>query len=216
MLALVHGGFVVQVHIHGDRMTTATERLDAPYATDWSFGIQWRFLVAAALVGFGVTVIMMTLGAAIGLTAATASNGANGKAVGIGAGIWWLITSAVAGFLAGRVLHSTARRDLEYRPAIYATAAWALGVIFLLFLLANGLGNVVGGMGGGLGAAAANAQTTRPNISPADSAQMLHTAATVGTGAAWGLFISQIVGLGATILGAGRRDRAYVRPAATR
>ena len=135
----------------------------------------------------------------------------DGKAVGIGAGIWWLITAAVAGLASGWVLAATGRTDPVYRPLIYATAAWALGVIILLFLIANGAGNVIGGMGGGLGAAAANSGELRQNISPADSARAVRTAADVGTGAAWGLFISQIIGLGATILGAGTRNRGTAR-----
>ena len=189
-------------------MTTATSRIDAPYAsTDWTFGIQWRAVIAAALVGFAITIILTTLGMAIGLTAADAADNTSGKAVGIGAGIWWIVTVAIAGFASGRVLASTASRDIDYKPAIYGTAAWALGVIVLLFLLANGLGNVIGGLGGGLGAAAANAGTTHHNISPADSARVVRTATDVGKGAAWGLLFSQLIGLGATIIGAGRRAK---------
>jgi hypothetical protein len=193
-------------------MTVATGRIETtPYATDRTFGVQWRPIMAAALVGFAVTLILSTLGAAIGLTAADAANGANGKAVGIGAAVSWIVIVAIAGFVAGRVLATTARSDLEYRPAIYGTLAWVLGVIVLLFLLANGLGNVIGGAGGGLGAAAAT-HAERGAISPADSMRVVQTATDVGTGAAWGLLLSQLIGLGATILGAGRRDVRAATP----
>jgi hypothetical protein len=191
-------------------MTAATGRLDVPgYTGDWTFGIQWRAVFAAAIVGFAVTLIMATLGAAIGLTAGDAADGGNAKAFGIGAGIWWLITVAVAGIASGRVLAATAHRDPEYRPAIYGTLAWATGVIILLFLLANGIGNMVGGLGAGMGAAASSHQMG--NVSPADSARAVQTATDVGKGAAWGLLISQIVGLVATIASAGRRPRAVTR-----
>lgn len=198
-------------------MTAATRRMDSTgYATDWSFGVQWRPIVAAAMVGFAITLILTTLGAAIGLTAGDAANGGDGTAIGVGAGIWWVVTVAIAGLVAGRVLATTARRDLEYRPAIFGTVTWVLGVIVLLFLLANGVGNVLGGLGGGLGAAAANAQATQQGVSPADSARVLETASDVGKGAAWGLLLSQIIGLGATILGAGRRPVARATPDYTR
>lgn len=188
-------------------MTAATERMTrTAYETDRTFGIQWKSIVAAALVGFAITLILTTLGAAIGLTAGDAANGADGTAVGVGALVWWTLTVAVAGFLAGRVLMTSARRDdMEYRPMLYGTLAWVLGVIVLLFLLASGVGNIIGGLGGGLGAAAANANTAHLGISPADSVRVMETASNVGTGAAWGLLASQLIGLGATIVGAGRR-----------
>lgn len=187
-------------------MTAATGRMDTGYGVDWTFGVQWRPVFAAALVGFAVTLILTTLGAAIGFTAAQASNGADGRAAGVGALIWWVLTVAAAGFISGRVLATTARHDAEYRPAIYGTLAWVVGVIILLFLLANGVGNIIGGLGGGMGAAAAN-NGAQHNMSAADSVRAVRTATKVGTGAAWGLLGSQILGLGMTILGAGRRDR---------
>jgi hypothetical protein len=181
--------------------------------TDWLFGVQWKPVVAAALAGFAVTLILATLGMAIGMTAG-ASTDAPGEAIGAGALIWWAITVIVAGLAAGRVLAITSRRDIHYHPMIFGTLAWVLGVIILLFLLANGVGNVIGGLGGGMGAAAGSAGMTG-GMSPADSARALRTAADVGQGAAWGLLLSQLLGLGATILGAGRRDRTTVteRPA---
>jgi hypothetical protein len=193
-------------------MTAATGRIDtAAYGPDWSFGVQWKPVVAAALVGFAVTLILTTLSAAIGLTAGDAANGVDGRTVGIGAAVAWGLTVAIAGFLAGRVLATTARHDLAYRPMIEGTLAWVLGVIVMLFLLANGLGNVLGGVGGGLGAAAANAGTTaqQGGVTPADSLRMMETASDVGTAGAWGLLASQLIGLFATIIGAsgGRRER---------
>ena len=168
------------------------------------FGVQWTSVVAAALAGFAVTLILTALGAAIGLTAGAASNGVNGAAVGAGALIWWTLSVIVAGLVAGRVLSVTAGSDANYRRVMYGTLAWVLGVIILLFLLANGVGNMIGGLGGGLGAAAATRNL--PAGSPADSVHVARTAATVGSGAAWGLLLSMLLGLGATIMAAGRRE----------
>lgn len=168
------------------------------------FGIQWTAVVAAALAGFAVTLILTALGAAIGLTAGAASHGVQGEAVGAGALIWWTLSVIVAGVVAGRVLAMTAGADASYQRAMYGTLAWVLGVIILLFLLANGVGNMIGGLGGGLGAAAAT--NNLPAVSPADSVHVARTAAAVGSGAAWGLLLSMLLGLGATIMAAGRRE----------
>ena len=172
--------------------------------TTWRFGVQWTAVVAAALAGFAVTLILTVLGAAIGLTAGAASHGVEGEAVGAGAFIWWTLTVILAGYVAGRVLAISSGTDVRYNRVVHGTLAWVLGVIILLFLLANGVGNMIGGLGGGLGAAAATRQL--PSGSPADSVHVARTAAAVGSGAAWGLLISMLLGLGATIMGAGKNE----------
>ena len=175
--------------------------------TEWGEGMQWKPVVAGALAGFAVTLILTTLGAAIGITAGDAADGASGRAVGTGAAIWWALTVIAAGVFGGWVIAKTARADRYYDPVIYGTLAWVIGVIILLFLLAIGVGSMMGGLGGGLGAAAA--ERGAPNMSPADTARVAEQAANVGKGAAWGLLISQLLGLGGSIFGARmRRDRA--------
>src|SRR5918999_1037598 len=175
----------------------------------WERGMQWKPVVAGALAGFAAMVVLTTLGAALGITAGDAADGGNARAVGTAAGIWWLLTALAAGVFGGWVIAHTARRDLDYDPVIYGVLAWSLGTIILLFLLAIGVGSVLGGLGGGLGAAAAERGV--PSASPADTARVVQTAANVGKGAAWGLLISQILGIAASIFGANmkRRPAAY-------
>jgi hypothetical protein len=171
----------------------------------WDRGMQWKPVVAGALAGFAVTIILTTLGAAIGITAADAADGGDARAAGTGAGIWWLLTALAAGLFGGWVIARTSRRDLDYDPVIYGTLAWVIGTIILLFLLAVGVGSMMGGLGGGLGAAAA--ERGMPAGGPADTARVAETAANVGKGAAWGLLLSQILGLGGSIFGARMRPR---------
>jgi hypothetical protein len=185
----------------------------------WDRGMQWRPIVAGAVAGFAVTIVMTTLGAALGISAADAADGGDARAVGTGAGIWWLLTTLAAGLFGGWVIARTARRDLDYDAVIYGTLAWAIGMIILLFLLAIGVGGMMGGLGGGLGAAAAERGTTLRGT-PADTARVAETAANIGKGAAWGLLLSQLLGLGGSIFGARMRtpirhdrdDATVVRP----
>lgn len=170
----------------------------------------WRAIVSGALAGFAATLILTTLGSAIGMTAGLSSEGVDGNAVGTGAGIWWLLTVVVAGVIGGRVFSVMAPPSVEYHRAIAGTQVWVLGVLILLALLAMGVGNIVGGLGGSLGAVADNA----PRMNQAEATQAARNAAEVGTGVTWGLLLSQILGLGATIIAAGRRrgetgDRGY-------
>ena len=190
-----------------------TARRDAYADAGWDGGMQWKPIIAGTLAGFAVTLILTTLGAAIGLTAGDAADGGR-RAIGVGALVWWVLTVIVTGLVGGWVIARTARLDAEYDPVIYGTLGWVLGALLLLFLLAIGVGSIVGGLGGGLGAAAA--QRGMPNVSPADTARVAQRAVDVGKGAAWGLLVSQLLGLGATIAGARmRRPRDRERTVAT-
>ena len=189
---------------------TATTGIEYADRRTWGFGVRWTSVVAAALAGFAVTLILTALGAAIGLTAGAASNSVQGEAVGAAALVWWTLSVIAAGLVAGRVLSATAGTDVNYHRVMYGTLAWVVGVIVLLFLLANGVGNMIGGLGGGLGAAAASRNL--PAVSPADSVHVARTAAAVGSGAAWGLLLSMLLGLGATIMAAGKRDEREREP----
>jgi hypothetical protein len=173
----------------------------------WDRGMQWRPVVAGALAGFAVMIILTTLGAALGVSAADAADGADARTTGAWAGLWWLLTALASGLFGGWVIARTARRDLDYDPVIYGTLAWVIGTIILLFLLAIGVGSMMGGLGGGLGAAVAERGGGGPSGSPADTARVVETAANIGKGAAWGLLLSQILGLGGSIFGARMRTR---------
>ena len=181
-------------------------RRDMYTDVDVDGGMQWRPVIAGALAGFAVTLILTTLGAAIGITAGDVADGGDGRAFGTGALVWWALTVVAAGLTGGWVIARTARQDMGYDPVIYGTLAWIVGVLILLLLLAIGVGNMIGGLGGGLGAAAA--ERGMPSMSGADTAGVAEQASNVGQGAAWGLLISQLLGLGASIIGARmRRDR---------
>jgi hypothetical protein len=162
--------------------------------------------VAGALAGFAVMIILTTLGAALGVSAADAADGADARRASAWAGLWWLLTALASGVFGGWVIARTARRDLDYDPVIYGTLAWVIGTIILLFLLAIGVGSMMGGLGGGLGAAVAE-RGAAPRGSPADTARLAEAATNVGKGAAWGLLLSQLLGLGGTIFAARMRPQ---------
>ena len=183
-----------------------TVRRDGYTDVDPDGGMQWKPVLAGALTGFAVTLILTTLGAALGITAADVADGGDSRAVGIGALIWWVLTVVAAGLAGGWVIAQTARWDMYYNPVIYGTLAWVVGVIILLLLLAIGVGSMIGGLGGGLGAAAA--ERGMPAMSGADTARVAERASDVGQGTAWGLLLSQLLGVGSSILGARmRRNR---------
>jgi hypothetical protein len=141
----------------------------------WSSRTQWGAIIAGAFAGFAVTVLMATLGAALGITAgAVGVNTADtvsgdtaekaSTAFGIGAAIWILLTALAVGLVGGWVLNSCARRDRPYSSFIFGGITWAVGVCVALLVAAPGVGGIFSGLGSGGGAAAAAASANSPGM----------------------------------------------------
>lgn len=223
------------------------ERSDAPAAvpygeTVWNSRVQWGAILAGAFAGFAVTLLMTTLGAAIGITAGAAGvMGAEGAdretaetaatGFGIGLGVWMLLTALATGLIGGWVLNATSRRDRGYSSVLFGGITWAVGVCLLLLLVTPSVGGLFSGMGAGAGTAAATAANQQPGIlgrmgqaapqtdpsrpmsdeEKAAARDAAEKAATAATAAAWFMFGSQLVALGATILAAGRHRHTGTR-----
>lgn len=125
-------------------------------------------MAAGAITGFAASVVMMTLGAALGLTATAAavpsatdyaadSNDMGQAAVGfgIGAGVWLLLSAAVVGIVGGSVLARMSNAGRAYSPGAHGFLTWALGVAIAVVLAASSSGAVAGVLGVGAGGAAA-------------------------------------------------------------
>jgi len=140
----------------------------------WWSRIQWGPVVAGALAGFAAWLIMTTLGAALGMTAGAiveipateteAEKAALG--MGIGTGIWMLLTAIVTGLVGGAVISRTARADRAYMPALFGGLSWTMGVIIALSLTAIGAAGAMSGLGAGAGAGAAGVAVSmsRPDV----------------------------------------------------
>jgi hypothetical protein len=134
------------------------------------FGGQWGAMAAGAITGVAVTVLMATLGAALGLTATAAVAGSPdahaataegiGEAVagfGIGAGIWLLLTAAVVGIVGGSVLATMAHGGRAYYPRAHGFMTWSLGVAIAVLFAASGAGAISTTLGVGAAGAAGTA-----------------------------------------------------------
>jgi len=210
----------------------------SPSSNVWSSRVQWGAILAGALAGFGVVILMTTLGAALGITAGTigahTTENPTGDtaeksalAFGIGSGIWMLLTALASGLVGGYVLNSTSRRDRPYSPFVFGGIAWAVGVCTLLMVAAPAFGGALSGIGGGAGAAVAGIagnsevqrrvdQAQREKAPPmteeqkAVAADAASKASKAATAAAWMTLLGQLIGLGATIFAAGWHRDAKV------
>src|SRR5687768_1839455 len=126
---------------------------------------QWGAVIAGVLGGFAATILMTTLGAALGLTAGAA---AADEAVGLtdndaatigGAAIAWLIVSAiVVGAVGGTVLARSSRPDRSYHAGTLGLMAWTGGMVLAALIAAPGAAGALAGLGNAGGAAVASAR----------------------------------------------------------
>jgi hypothetical protein len=142
----------------------ATRLMDAPLtapanARDWGWAgqVQWGAIAAGAFAGFGATIIMATLGAAIGITAGASlvdepmtSTDAERTALGFGIGsvIWMALSAVVVGFVGGAVLNRTARYDRPYMPTAFGLLTWAAGIFIALLVASSGMTGALGTLSG--------------------------------------------------------------------
>ncbi len=144
----------------------ATDTLKASSATSWGA------IMAGALGASALSLVLLTLGSGLGLTAASpwSSQGASAASLGVAAIVWLsfmqLAASGMGGYLAGRLRASwpDAQPDEVYfRDTAHGFLAWALASVATAALLSGVVASIVGsGVQGAanLAGGAANAAVT--------------------------------------------------------
>ncbi len=136
----------------------ADERLVGKTATRLS----WGAIFAGVVIAIAVQVVLGILGAGIGLTMVDPVEGTTPGAAGfgIGAGIYWLITTVLAlgagGYAAARVAGVHERFD----ALVHGLVVWGVTLIVTLYLLTSAVGGIIGGAFRTVGAVAGAAGTT--------------------------------------------------------
>ena len=121
--------------------------------------VDWSAVFAGAVAALAVSFVLLTFGAAIGLSAVSPWTSGRGTvtAVGIGSGFWVLLVTvwsfALGGYLAARMRHrssSATPSEVNFRDNAHGLLAWALAVTI-----------------GALAAALASTPRTTPAVNPA-------------------------------------------------
>ena len=134
-------------------MATKSGRVAEASVESSSSAVEWGAIVGGALAAVGVSVIMFTLGPAIGLSATPYSfsfSETSPTAFAIGAGIWMIVTqwlaSGLGGYLTGRMRTKWVgiRTDeVFFRDTAHGFLAWALATVIVATLIA--LSSAAGG-----------------------------------------------------------------------
>lgn len=123
--------------------------------------ISWGAIFAGVVLAIAIQLVLGILGTGIGLTLVDPVEGTTPGAAGfgIGAGIYWLITTVIAlgagGYAAARVAGVHDRFD----GLVHGLVVWGVTLILTLYLLTSAVGGIIGGAFRTVGSVASAAGT---------------------------------------------------------
>ena len=166
--------------------------------------VRWGPIVAGLVTALSIFLLLSLLALGLGLTAADATNAGQdaGPAAGIIAAVIGLLAFFLGGYIAGRAAAVAGRGA----GALNGFLVWALAIIAILLLAANGLGQVLGGAGEIFGELQQTNIDPNVEVDPNQAANAVRNSALVG-------FVSlALPALAATLGGAfgARREREVV------
>lgn len=113
--------------------------------------IGWGAVIAGFFIATVTQILLNSLGFAIGLSTVDPQMQASGKALGIGAGIWTLVTTLISVFVGAWVAgRYTSIRERGEGP-LQGVLVWSLSLFFFIWIAAMGVGSALGGLMGVVG-----------------------------------------------------------------
>ena len=106
--------------------------------------VRWNAIFAGLVVGLVVQALLTLLGLAIGFNAMNPATG-NYAGVGIGSGIWLMISAIISTYLGGWVAASLANVSYRSDGMIHGVLTWGMLMIVTIYLLGTSLGMMIGG-----------------------------------------------------------------------
>jgi len=157
--------------------------------------LDWGAILASVVAGLGITILLVTIGAALGLHAADDDN-AGRVAAGIGT---WTVISALLGTLAGTFIGGRFSRWQTPGSATYhGITSWGVTTLLGAWLGATG---ALGLLGSALGREDVGAQQAQQQGQGADAEQLTDAIAWGGWALALGMLLTLLAAIGGWWLG---------------
>lgn len=133
-----------------DRYASDTYHATAPAAVR---RVSWGSIIAGIVVVLVVELLLMLLGLAVGLATIDPASGDTPQAstLGIGGGVWWLVSMAIAVFAGAWVAGRLAGMPTRIDGMLHGIVTWAAATLIGFYLLTTTIGSLVGGTFGALG-----------------------------------------------------------------
>jgi hypothetical protein len=128
--------------------------------------ISWAAIFGGVILVIVVQLVLSTLGAGVGLGTVNVNAGTtpDASSMGIGAGVWWLVSSCIALFFGGYVAAWLAGIEVRFDGVLHGLVTWGIATLLTIYLLTSAIGGIIGG---GFSALAGLASTAGSGISSA-------------------------------------------------
>lgn len=108
--------------------------------------ISWAAIFGGVILALAVQILLSFLGSGIGLSQVGVNAGTTPAAgnLGIGAGIWWIVSSCIALAIGGYVAAWLAGIETRFDGLLHGLIAWGISMLVILYLLTSALGGIIG------------------------------------------------------------------------
>jgi len=109
--------------------------------------ISWAAISGGVILVVVLQVLLSLLGAGVGLGTVNTNAGSTPMAstLGIGAGIWWVITSCLAIGVGGFVAAWFAGVEIRFDGVLHGLVTWGVATLLTFWLLTSAVGSIIGG-----------------------------------------------------------------------
>ena len=138
--------------------------------------ISWAAIFGGVILVVSVQLLLSMLGAGIGLGTVNTNAGStpDASSLGIGAGVWWVVSSVVALGFGGYVSAWLAGIELRWDGLLHGLITWSIATLLTIYLLSSAVGSIIG-----CGFSALGSVTSAAGSGVKDAAQPLAQAAGV-------------------------------------
>src|SRR5437588_11568800 len=125
--------------------------------------ISWAAIFGGVSLVVAVQLLLSLLGAGIGLGTVNTNLGSTPTAssLGIGAGVWWVVSSCIALGPGGYVAAWLAGIEIRFDGMLHGLITWGIATLLTIYLLTSAIGGIIGGCAYRL---------CRPNVVPMETA----------------------------------------------
>jgi hypothetical protein len=113
----------------------------------WRY-VSWGAILAGAVLTVATQLLLSLLGAGIGLVALGNTENADADTAtgfGIGAGVWWLVSSLISLFIGGLAAGRLARVSQSTDGIFHGLLVWSVATLFSIYLLTTAASALIGG-----------------------------------------------------------------------
>jgi hypothetical protein len=109
--------------------------------------ISWAAIFGGVIMIIVVQLLLSMLGAGIGLGTVNVNGGSTPdvSSFGIGASVWWVVSSCIALLFGGYVAAWFAGIEIRFDGVLHGLVAWGIATILILYLLTSAVGGIIGG-----------------------------------------------------------------------